>query len=88
MRKSDPGESTHFRSGDRVYCMNGKWFFQTREVDHGPYPSEDAARIELQRYVEEMDYFDAIGPEEARLTSRQSANEYASFTLVDKEPPS
>jgi len=87
MRKSDPKESTHFRSGNRLYCMNGKWFFQTREADHGPYPSEETAQVELQRYVDEMHYFDAIGPEQARLTSKQNTGDYASFTLVDKDSP-
>lgn len=87
MRKNDPEAGTHFRSGSRVYCMNGKWFFQTREADHGPYASEQAAQVELQRYVEEMHYFDGIGPEEAKLTSKQSTSDYASFSLVDKDSP-
>ncbi len=85
MRKRDPQESTHFRSGNRLYCINGKWFFQTREADHGPYPSKEAAQVELQRYVEEMNYFDAIGPEQARLTTKQNNTDYASSSLVDKD---
>lgn len=87
MRKSDSNESTHFRSGDRVYCMNGSWFFQTREVDHGPFPTEDSARAELARYVDEMHYFDSISPEEAKLTPKANGNDYADFTLVDKDSP-
>lgn len=87
MRKTDTRESTYFRSTDRVYCVNGKWFFTTREVDHGPFPSEQSARVELQRYVDEMRFFDEIGPDKARLTSRQSSNDYANFSLVDKDAP-
>lgn len=87
MRKSDPNDGTHFRSADRVFCMNGSWFFQTREADHGPFSSEDSARAELQRYVDEMHYFDSIGPEEAKLTPKTATNDYANFSLVDKDSP-
>jgi len=87
MRQSDANESTHFRSGDRVYCMNGKWFYQTRESDHGPFPSREAASMDLARYVEEMKYFDGISPEEAKLTAKSQTDGYASFSLVDKDTP-
>lgn len=37
---------TWFRS-ERVYCVNGAWFFKTREgVDLGPYDSQPEAEIE------------------------------------------
>ncbi len=58
MRKQDTDNSTHFRAGDRVFCQNGKWFFQTREDDHGPFPSREEAEKELDRYTEEMTYFE------------------------------
>lgn len=70
-----------------MYCMNGSWFFQTRESDHGPFPTEERARLELKRYVDEMHYFDSIGPAEAKLTPKQGKNDYANFTLVDKDSP-
>ncbi len=60
MRKDDATESTQFRSGDRVFCLNGQWFFQTREQDHGPFPSRGAATAELERYVNEMDFFSDV----------------------------
>ncbi|MCZ6640320.1 MAG: DUF6316 family protein [Gammaproteobacteria bacterium] len=60
MRKDDVTQSTRFRSAERVFCMNGKWFFQTREQDHGPYPSQGAAETELKRYVSEMDFFSEV----------------------------
>ena len=87
MRQSDVNESTHFRSDDRVYCMNGKWFYQTRESDHGPFPSREAASADLARYVDEMKYFDDISPEDAKLTPKSQTEGYASFSLVDKGIP-
>ena len=60
MRKSDIQDSTFFRSRDRVFCQNGKWFYQTREDDHGPFPTREAAELDLKRYVDEMDFFDGI----------------------------
>jgi len=60
MRKDDLNSITRFRSAQRVICMNGKWFFQTREQDHGPYPSEGVAQIELERYVSEMKFFSDV----------------------------
>lgn len=60
MRKEDASDRTHFRSGDRVFCLNGKWYFQTRENDHGPYSSRETADDELKRYVSEMNFFDDV----------------------------
>ena len=58
MRKSDKQEKQFFRAGDRVYCQNGQWFFTTREEDHGPFPTREAAELNLSRYVIEMEHFD------------------------------
>ena len=65
--------------------MNGKWFFQTRAEDHGPYLSRDAAALDMQRYVEEMAYLDETSDGPARLTTRDPDDlDSSSFTLVDK----
>jgi len=86
MRKDDVDNSTYFRSGDRVFCMNGKWFYQTREVDHGPFPTRDAALLDLQRYVDEMAFFDGITGDDAGISKDRKADGYADFSLVDKDP--
>lgn len=85
MRKSDRKESTHFRSVDRVFCLNGNWFYQTREADHGPFSSRAAALLDLKRYVDEMQFFDTSAPEDRKLTLKNSKDDYASFSLVDKD---
>ena len=60
MRKDDAKEGTHFRSRKRVFCQNGKWYFQTRELDHGPFTSRGVAAAELERYINEMDFFSDV----------------------------
>lgn len=87
MRTSDQDDSTYFRSRDRVFCQNGKWFFQTREDDHGPYPTREAAALNLQRYVEEMAFFNGAKKPDAtgNATNSNSNPEFANFSLVDKD---
>ncbi|MEZ5553341.1 MAG: DUF6316 family protein [Pseudomonadales bacterium] len=84
MRKKDKTHATHFRSGDRLFCLNGNWFFQTREEDHGPFPTREAASRELKRYVDEMSYFDSVAGE-VRVKPRTSERAFADFKLVDKD---
>ncbi|MFK7914426.1 MAG: DUF6316 family protein [Pseudomonadales bacterium] len=60
MRASDQKGKTYFRSAERVFCLNGQWYFQTREHDHGPFAGQDTALRELDRYVCEMQHFAAV----------------------------
>ena len=60
MRKDDFESKQFFRAGDRVFCQNGEWYFQTRENDHGPFPSRPAAERELERYAAEMGDLDQL----------------------------
>lgn len=44
-------EKVNFRS-DRVYQVNGKWFFSTREMtEEGPYDSKKEADAEIMMYI-------------------------------------
>ena len=61
IRKQDTlaaGASTQpqqfFRVSSRVFCLNGEWYFQTRETDHGPFTRREAAELALDRYANEM----------------------------------
>ena len=85
MRKSDNKDSTYFRSRDRVFCQNGRWFFQTREDDHGPFPTREAAEVNLQRYVDEMAFFDEAHGGKPAENSTQKDPDFANFSLVDKD---
>jgi len=77
MRKDDPREKTHFRSGSRVFCINGEWYFASREGDKGPYLSGPAAEKEMHRYASEMGHLKEL---KQSLTPDESIEE---FTLLD-----
>ena len=49
-RREDQKDKTYFRS-ERLFCMNGQWYFCTREGDYGPYASKDIAERALKRFV-------------------------------------
>ena len=83
MRKSDAKDSTYFRSKDRVFCQNGKWFFETREDDHGPFATREAAEKDLLRYIEEMSFFDGV--QKGAGSSTAADPDFANFSLVDKD---
>jgi len=85
MRKSDLQDSTYFRSRDRVFCQNGRWFYQTREDDHGPFPTREAAELDLQRYVDEMDFFNGVRDAAPADGSNPKDPEFANFSLVEKD---
>ena len=52
MRKEDVKANTrYFRSTTRFFRVDSQWFYSTREGDEGPFPSEDAARQHLNRYL-------------------------------------
>jgi hypothetical protein len=91
MRRDDHNEGTHFRSRDRVFWMNGEWFFETREDDHGPYASRDAAEAELDRYVDEMSDLGEIDkPPVQEVAKRQGSFrdlKGSDLELIDKDEP-
>ncbi|MGE0623625.1 MAG: DUF6316 family protein [Pseudomonadales bacterium] len=86
MRKTDGNdrETARFRSGDRVFSLNGRWYYQTREDDHGPFPSREAAERDLARYVEEMRFFDGVRKGGSDAASARKPG-FGDFTLVDKD---
>ena len=85
MRKKDSSRSTYFRSGDRVFCLNGDWFYQTREDDHGPFTSREAAELDMKRYIEEMSFFDGITPGVPSKAPANAKSESTDLSLIDKD---
>jgi hypothetical protein len=51
MRKTDPQEKTHFRSEDRIFRGNDRWWFATREGDQGPHDSRREAQYWLEQHI-------------------------------------
>ena len=43
-----------FRSSDRVFHQADGWYYSAREGDVGPFDTEDRARGELHRFIEEQ----------------------------------
>ena len=52
-RREDEDDKTYFRS-DRIYSMNGQWYFGAREGDCGPFPSREGAVAALAQFVNEV----------------------------------
>ncbi len=77
MRKDDEKQKVHFRSRSRIFCMNGQWFFTSREGDKGPYLSEGTAHRELDRYAHEMSHLENL---KKSLSPEESTED---FTLLD-----
>ena len=54
MRHDDiDANKRYFRSSERVFRMNGSWYFAAREGDQGPFASERVAHDEVTRYLSE-----------------------------------
>ncbi len=50
-RAGDRAETHYFRS-DRLFSVNDKWYFSTREhLDQGPYTTRNEAEIEMIAYA-------------------------------------
>ena len=82
MRKSDRENKVHYRTVDRLFCQDGRWYFQTREDHRGPFSSREEAETELKLYADTMEF---INDNESSLPS---GADWTNVTFVDaKEPP-
>jgi hypothetical protein len=59
MRRDDKSPKTYFRS-ERIFCMNGSWYFSTREGDLGPYTGRTGAEAALRTFLNEKKELDAF----------------------------
>ncbi len=62
MRRTDSESASkrYFRTQERVFCMNGQWYFTAREGDIGPFRSRETALNEVARYVREREDLDSF----------------------------
>jgi len=51
VRHDDHENKRYFRSPDRVFQINGDWYFATREGDQGPFASEAEVQREVERFI-------------------------------------
>jgi hypothetical protein len=67
-RREDHEDKTYFRS-ERVFGMNGQWYFSAREGDCGPFGTPALARAALSRFINEkveLDSFQKSREQEVR----------------------
>lgn len=74
MRRTDSPDRTrsYFRSAERVFALNGQWFFGTREGEIGPFVSREEALTEVARFVREkhdLALFQTLREEHAERTA-------------------
>ncbi len=62
MRRTDPEDTNkrYFRTQERLFSMNGQWYFTTREGDVGPFRTREVALNEVTRYVREREDLDSF----------------------------
>ena len=84
MRKSDlvkTGLRCRSRFRSRFRQESGQWYFQTREGERGPFDSREAADLELQHYIDTMEFIEKNEP------SLPSDVDWGDLTFVDVEIP-
>jgi len=82
MRKSDLNKTgLRRRSRGRFRHQSGLWYFQTREGERGPFESREGADLELQHYIDTMEFIEKNEP------SLPSDVDWGDVTFVDVENP-
>lgn len=52
MREQDKKSTVHhFRTSNRYFCQDGRWWFSTREGEEGPFDTRELAEEGMQRFV-------------------------------------
>lgn len=83
-RREDNEDKTYFRS-DRLFSMNGQWYFSAREGDCGPFRSRDVAHAALARFINEKIELDAF--QKSREREPRKAKGSLAERLRRVEPP-
>lgn len=70
MRRTDPQHTSRrfFRTQERVFAMNGQWYFTAREGDVGPFRTRERALEEVTRYARERQDLEQFQNSRQRLT--------------------
>ncbi len=96
MRKSDPSDLTrsYFRTNDRFFQVNGRWYFAAREGDIGPFRTRDQARREAEAYIAARNATGgprpprATGPKERAAPTVIPGYVYRSVLSMEEQVPS
>ncbi|MEM7218110.1 MAG: DUF6316 family protein [Pseudomonadota bacterium] len=52
MRHDDTKAVFYRRVSKRIYCLDGEWYFATREGSYGPFTRREAAEAGLARHLD------------------------------------
>lgn len=87
MRRTDPENTNkrYFRTQERLFSMNGQWYFTAREGDIGPFRTREIALKEIARYVREREDLDDF--QKARQSRSGQLGELT-LAIVPKEEES
>ena len=99
MRRTDPENTTRsfFRSKERIFVLNGQWYYTTREGECGPFPGRETALQEVNRFVverEDLDRFTKSPERKAKVAkppvyswSIEAKDEFEIDLSIDKLVP-
>ena len=87
MRRTDPEDTSkrYFRTAERVFSMNGQWYFTAREGDFGPFRTREGALREGARYVRERLDLDSF--QKARQSRPDRTDDLALEILPKDDEP-
>ena len=74
MRRTDSKASNkrYFRTQERVFSMNGQWYFTAREGDIGPFRTRESALSEVARSARERQDLDSFQKARQQRPSQSS----------------
>jgi hypothetical protein len=87
MRRTDSEDTNkrYFRTQERVFSMNGQWYFTAREGDIGPFRTREATLKEIVRYVRERLDLDRF--QRARSSQPNQTGDLALEILPKEDEP-
>lgn len=85
MRRTDPEQSSkrYFRTQERVFAMNGQWYFTAREGDVGPFTTRERALDEVARYAQERQDLERF--QNSRRQRSTTGGGHTSLAILPKE---
>ena len=85
MRRTDSEDDnrSYFRASERVFTLNGKWFFATREGECGPFATREQALSEASWLTRDMEHFQKTHESDSHVTEPHRADATANPLAPD-----
>lgn len=81
MRRSDNKEKTYDRRDGRVVHEEWCWYYHTREGRRGPFDTRNEALVDLDRYVDTMNFI------ETNPDAVPDNLDFENVDVIDLKPP-